>query len=249
MQKSLFAKIKPYRFRILSGLLFCVFLVCTWLAFYQKPKYPESLHISLQEQLKNIIQETLLKKQPQAQNLQFQKIWTQATYQKDQISAHFKYSFDDKDGVSISVSGQALMNRKNIDNSKKHELWSVDHIQTNNTGLKFDEPITLFSGKVDSKTKEVEDTEEDTDDTNENQEEAKEAIKQEPEQEIEKTEEKVKQEIQQETQPKKVPEKIKNTEQESEAQQSENSIDADATKEPIKKQEENPKPESLESSE
>ena len=244
MEKPLFAKIKPYRFRILSGFLFCIFLICTWLAFYQKPKYPESLHISLQEQLKNIIQETLLKKQPQAKNLQFQKMWTQATYQRDQISAHFKYSFDDKDGVSISVSGQALMNRKNIDNSKKHELWSVDHFQTNNTSLKFDEPITLFSGKVDSNTKEVEDI----DDTNENQEEAKEVIKQEPEQKVEKTDEEVKQEIQQKTQPK-VPEKIKNTEQESEAQQSENSIEADVTKEPIKKQEENPKPESLESSE
>ena len=168
MQKSFFVKIKPYRFRILSGFLFCIFLVCTWLAFYQKPKYPENLHISLQEQLKSLIQETLLKKQPAAQNLQFQKMWTQATYKKDQISAHFQYSFDDKDGVNVSVSGKALMNRKSVDSSRKYDLWSVDHIQTSNTSLKFEEPITLFSGKLDSD--EGKDTE-DNSPSNENKEE------------------------------------------------------------------------------
>ena len=44
--------IKAYRFRILSGLLFVVFLLSTWFVFYQKPKYPEALHISLQETAK-----------------------------------------------------------------------------------------------------------------------------------------------------------------------------------------------------
>ena len=152
MQKKLSSKLKAYRFRILSGFLFCAFLISSWFVFYQKPEYPEALHISLQEQLKSIIQETLLKQKPKVQNFKFHKIWTQATYKQDQISAHFKYSFDDLESINISVEGQALMNRKSLSSSDKYDLWSVDHIQTNNTNLKFQEPITLFSTKFTEKS-------------------------------------------------------------------------------------------------
>ena len=147
MQKKLLSKLKAYRFRILSGLLFCAFLISTWFVFYQKPKYPEQVHISLQEQLKSIIQEALLQKNPQARNFQFRKMWTQATNKKNQISAHFKYSFDDKEQTNISVEGKALMNRKPLDSSENHDLWSVDHIEVNNTILEIQEPITLLSSK------------------------------------------------------------------------------------------------------
>ena len=43
---------KAYRFRILSGLLFLIFLISTWFLFYQKPKYPETLHLSLSGTIK-----------------------------------------------------------------------------------------------------------------------------------------------------------------------------------------------------
>ncbi|MDE0118928.1 MAG: hypothetical protein OXM55_02835 [Bdellovibrionales bacterium] len=162
MQNTLFTKLKPYRFRILAGALFCAFLISTWFVFHQKPKYPEELHISLQDQLKNIIQETLVKQKPQAKNLKFQKMWTQSTKKRDQISAHFKYSFDDETDVNISIEGQALMNRKSLGASEKYDLWSVDHIQINNTKMEFSEPITLFSSKFKGKIEE--DTEEDEED-------------------------------------------------------------------------------------
>ena len=160
MQNTFFAKLRPYRFRILAGALFCAFLISTWFVFHQKPQYPEELHISLQEQLKNIIQETLSKQKPQAKNLQFQKMWTQSTKKQDQISAHFKYSFDDETDVNVSVEGQALMNRKSLGASEKYDLWSVDHIQINNTQMEFLEPITFFSSKF---TGEIVDDPEDND--------------------------------------------------------------------------------------
>ena len=147
MQKNLFIKSKPYRFRILAGALFCAFLISTWFIFHQKPKYPEELHISLQDQLKNIIQETLTKQNPQAKNLKFQRMWTQSTKKQDQISAYFQYSFDDEADVNISIEGQALMNRKSLGSSENHDLWSVDHIKINSQKMEFSEPITFLSGK------------------------------------------------------------------------------------------------------
>ena len=153
MQKKV-SKFKAYRFRILSGVLFGFFLVSTWLMFYQKPEYPEELHISLQEQLKTLIHDNLLEQKPHARNLRFKTMWTQSTHKRDQISAHFKYSFDDDDQVNLSVEGKALMNRKKLGADEKYDLWSVDHIEINNTKLKFQEPITLFS--VSEKFKETE---------------------------------------------------------------------------------------------
>ena len=135
--------IKAYRFRILSGLLFVVFLLSTWFVLYQKPKYPEALHISLQEQLKQIIQSTLLKQQPLAQNLQFHKMWTESASQKDQIKAVFRYSFDSSDGARLSVQGQATMVRNTVDDIQ--DLWRVTDIQTNNNKIEFSEPIVLFA--------------------------------------------------------------------------------------------------------
>ena len=148
MKKSPLSKLKKYRFRILSGLLFCAFLVSTWFVFHRKPTYPEELHISLQNQLKEIIKEALIRQKPQARNFQFQKIWTQSTNKQDQISAHFKYSFDDETGANLVIEGQALMNRKTLGSSTEHELWSVDHIEANNTKLDFKEPVLLFSGSL-----------------------------------------------------------------------------------------------------
>ncbi len=161
MQKAIFTQLKPYRFRILAGALFCAFLISTWFVFHQKPKYPEELHISLQDQLKNIIQETLVKQKPQAKNLKFQKMWTQSTKKQDQISAHFKYSFDDEEDVNVSIEGQALMNRKSLGSSENHDLWSVDHIQINNQKMEFLEPIILLSSKFIGKIKEDIEEEED----------------------------------------------------------------------------------------
>ena len=163
MEKDTPSFFKAYRFRILSGILFLVFLISTWFVLYQKPKYPEALHISLQEQLKQIIHATLQKQKPLAQNLQFQKMWTEATRKKHQIKAFFQYSFEDKEGVRLSVKGQATMIRKTVDDT--HDLWRVHHIQTNNTKMAFPEPFLLFSDKF--KDPEGETTENiDTENTN-----------------------------------------------------------------------------------
>lgn len=159
MQNTLFAKIKPYRFRILAGLLFCVFLISTWFVFHQKPHFPEVLHITLQEQFRNIVQKKLAEQKPEARNLQFQRLSTEGT-KSDQIIAVFQYSFDDSEGVSFSVSGKAIMNRKSIDPERNHDLWTVDHIKTSNTNLEFKEPITLFSGAVKNKPDAKESSEE-----------------------------------------------------------------------------------------
>ena len=125
MNKDFLLKLKTYRFRILAGALFCVFLISTWFILHKRPTYPEELHISLQNQLKVIIQEALIQKTPQIQNFQFQKMWTQSTNKRNQISAHFKYSFNDETDTKLSIEGLALMNQQSLNSSTEHELWSV----------------------------------------------------------------------------------------------------------------------------
>jgi hypothetical protein len=190
MQNKLLPVLKAYRFRILSGVLFLIFLINTWFIFYQKPEYSEEVHINLQEQLKSIIRDTLSQKNPQVQNLQFQKMWTQATNKKNQISAHFKYSFDDEEQINISVEGHAIMNRKALEASEKYDLWSVDHIEINNTKLEFQEPITLLSSRSDGKEdSSKEDTKEEQDNTEEASEENSEDLTEETKEEQDSTEE------------------------------------------------------------
>ena len=183
MQDTFFTKIKPYRFRILAGLLFCVFLISTWFVFHQKPHFPEALHITLQEQFRNIIQEKLTAQKPEARNLQFQELWTEGI-KRDQITAHFQYSFDDAEGVSFSVSGKAIMNRKSIDPERSHDLWTIDHIKTDNTNLEFKEPITLFSGNVKMDPDKEKDPEETPIDISENEEEETDQKKEVPQEEV-----------------------------------------------------------------
>ena len=132
---------KAYRFRLLSGGLFVVFLVSTWFIFYQQPKYSEEIHVNLQEQLKEVIEDTLIKKNALHQNLEFQKMWTRSTNKRGQIRATFKYSFEDENQVNTSVKGWALINKK------EGNVWSVDDIEVDHTRLQFQKPITLFSGE------------------------------------------------------------------------------------------------------
>ena len=152
MQKNSSSTLKVYRFRILAGVLFLICLISTWFIFYQGSQYTEELHINLQEQLKVVITEALLQNDPTVYNIQFQKMSTQNTNKQNQIKAYFQYSFDDKDGVNISVKGHALMKKKSVNAAKNYALWIVTDIQTQNTQLKFQKPITLFPGPFTKKS-------------------------------------------------------------------------------------------------
>ena len=139
--------LKPYSFRLLAGVLFCILLISTWFLFYQKPDYPESVHLALQEQLKNIITKTLAEQKPLAHSLQFQSIQTFSAQAKNQIKAEFEYSFFDSENTRISVTGQVRIKRKPPSLEAPYDIWLVDNVETDHTRLDFQKPIILFSEK------------------------------------------------------------------------------------------------------
>ena len=147
MLKSVFLKIKPYLFRLLAGILFCVFLVSTWFLFSTKPDYPEETHISLQKQLKQIIEEALQNKEENSHSLQFQKMETSSMKVKNRILAEFQYSFEDVKSTKITVSGTAQMKLNNPSSNTKHSIWIMDQFQTQPPVLEFSQPIVLLADK------------------------------------------------------------------------------------------------------
>ena len=160
---NFFKKLKPYYFRLLAGVLFCVLLLSTWFLFSQKPDYPEEIHISLQEQLKHIIQEAFYNKEEGVHNLQFQKMQTSVMVRSNRIKAEFKYSFMDKNNTKVTVVGVAQMKRNYPDSETKHDIWLMDHFETKPPVLEFHQPIVLLSSK---KEKLVEDDNENEENLN-----------------------------------------------------------------------------------
>lgn len=148
MQVSVFLKkLKPYRFRLLAGVLFCILLISTWFLFSQKPDYPEEVHVSLQEQLRHIIRDALYNKEEGIHSLQFQKMQTAVMVRSNRIKAEFQYSFLDKNKVKVTVVGIAHMKRNHPDSETRHDIWLMDHFETKPPVLEFNQPIVLLSGK------------------------------------------------------------------------------------------------------
>jgi len=141
----IFSEFNEYRFRILAGVLLVIFLVSTWFLFLQQPKYPEELHIHLQEQLKNLIENRLHGKDPNLiSGLEFHNIGTEATKLEGQLKAFFEYSFIDKSKVKTVVQGTAKIYRQSLEASNDYELWILTDLQTNSTLLDFEEPVTIL---------------------------------------------------------------------------------------------------------
>ncbi len=167
------SKLKPYRFRILALILFVFLLISTWLMFHQPPHHSKHLHLNLQTQLKQLITNTLSKKNPSIENIQFQKMWTQDGNNPNTIIASFQYSFD-HEKTNTQVSGQATIVKQPPTSAKEHELWIVQSIQTDDTVLEIQDPVLFSKPNVDSENSNEnlnansEDSTEDSNETPEN---------------------------------------------------------------------------------
>lgn len=138
------ADLKNYRFRVLSGILLVVFLTATWFLFLKSPQYSEELHLSLQEQLKEMIRKKLYNKNPAlASDLTFQKMTTEATPDRNQLQALFTYSFTDEQKINTIVNGSALMHRQKTATRDEPEIWLATQINTRPALFSFQEPILL----------------------------------------------------------------------------------------------------------
>ena len=99
--------------KIVSVLIFGAALIGTWAMVHNPRPVAESVHVGIQNDLKNIIADYVQKNLPDSKNLVFEKFWTE-TVNASQVKASFVYSFDNPDGnesANVQIQGSAILNK------------------------------------------------------------------------------------------------------------------------------------------
>jgi hypothetical protein len=133
--------------KIVSSLVFAAALIGSWCLSRAHGPMSQSVHIGVQNDLKNIIAEYVQKQLPESKNLRFDKFWTE-TVKKDRIKASFVYSFEDATQASgparTQISGSALLNK--VDENPETVTYSLDELQILDNRIEFAEPIQITAG-------------------------------------------------------------------------------------------------------
>lgn len=130
--------------KVVSVLIFAVALVGSWVAVHAKKPVSESVHIGIQNDLRNIITEYVQKNLPESKNLRFEKLWTE-TISKDRVKANFVYTFEDTsqagNSALVEIHGSALLNK--VEETPEMATWSFDQLQILDNKVQFSEPIQI----------------------------------------------------------------------------------------------------------
>lgn len=135
--------------KIISVVVFTAALIGSWYMARAQGPMSQSVHVGVQNDLKNIIAEYVQKNLPESKNLRFDKFWTE-TVKKDRIKAYFLYSFEDASQTSgptrVEISGSAILNK--VDESPETVTYSLDQLQILDNKVEFEEPIQITSGNA-----------------------------------------------------------------------------------------------------
>ena len=133
--------------KIISVLVFAAALIGTWSLVHGPRLVAQSVHIGIQNDLKNIISDYVQKNLPESKNLRFEKFWTE-TVSKSKVKAYFVYSFDDTtengEPATVEIEGSAILNK--IDETPETVTWSFDELQILDNKVMFSEPIKITAG-------------------------------------------------------------------------------------------------------
>ncbi|MGE4131558.1 MAG: hypothetical protein AB7F86_07950 [Bdellovibrionales bacterium] len=133
--------------KIISVALFVAALIGSWSLTHSQRPVSESVHVGIQNDLKNIIAEYIEKNAEQSENLRFEKFWTE-TINKSRVKAYFLYSYDDHDEngepATIEVEGWAILNK--VDETPETVTWSFDQLNILNNQVTFSDPIKITAG-------------------------------------------------------------------------------------------------------
>ena len=133
--------------RYLSLLAIVAVMYWSW-SFVKSPvDIPEITHMNIQEDIKMMIEGTMLKTLPTVVDLRFDKFWTQ-TVTKDAIRANFVFSFENSaevnDPARYGIEGYALLNY-----NPKSRLWDVEGPYFFNNQITFKNGVVFPQGPED----------------------------------------------------------------------------------------------------
>ncbi|MEZ4871861.1 MAG: hypothetical protein R2827_06385 [Bdellovibrionales bacterium] len=133
----------------MNTLIFVAVMIVSWNYINQPSTIPESTHMSIQADLRNIIESTINQQAPNASRLQFHRFWTE-NVDSNTVKAYFKYSYDDVTGENLDVTntvtldGFAIVNRAE-DSSKNVEYWNFEELYLLNDQVEYTEPLRISS--------------------------------------------------------------------------------------------------------
>jgi hypothetical protein len=130
--------------KVVSVLVFAGALIGSWCAVYSHKQVAESVHVGIQNDLRNIITEYVQKNLPDAQNLRFEKMWTE-TIKPTRVRANFVYTFEQKgengEPAVLEINGKATLNK--VDETPEVATWSLDELKILDNTVNFTEPVTV----------------------------------------------------------------------------------------------------------
>ncbi len=130
--------------KVVSVFVFAVALVASWYVVYAQMPVAETVHMGIQNDLKNIITEYVQKNLPEVKNLRFERMWT-TTLKDNKVKASFMYSFEepgtDGEPAVIEINGTAILNK--VEETPEMATWNLDELRILDNKVNFTEPIQI----------------------------------------------------------------------------------------------------------
>lgn len=127
--------------KILSLVVFVIALVWTWSLIHSSVAIGTETHSGIQEKLATLIQQTVQKKRPTAQDIQVTRLWTEAL-DDNKIRAVFAYRFfetgEGGEKLEQTVEGEALLHREPGPDSRI-DNWVLQKVTTTNDNVAFEQ--------------------------------------------------------------------------------------------------------------
>lgn len=133
--------------RYLSLLLIVFLMSVTW-AYVKAPlTIPETTHIDIQDDIKNMISQTISKALPQVAGFRFDRFWTQSLA-KNKLKAVFSFSFENaaetEARARYGIEGSAILNYDEV-----NSVWNVEGPYFSNNEVTFKDGILIRPGTED----------------------------------------------------------------------------------------------------
>lgn len=132
--------------KYVSTILLVLAMYWTWGLSRTEQAISQTVHMGIQNDVKQFISEYIQTHSPNSTNLRFEKFWTEAVTD-DQVKVIFTYSFEETGEAGptrLEIDGFAVLNRqKEIVNGIE---WGIDQIQVTSNNLDYQEPMQVSPG-------------------------------------------------------------------------------------------------------
>lgn len=127
--------------KITSIVVFLALLIWTWNVVHSSAAVGFETHTAIQEKLAALIEQTLISKKPNVENLKVTRVWTE-NIDTQKVLAHFTYQFSEKipSGVQTeqAIEGEAVLSRENSENPAQ-DSWKLLSVKTTNDSVVYTE--------------------------------------------------------------------------------------------------------------